>query len=296
MDRRVDPDWVAAELSAAIAAGDTDRITAIVDIAERRGVTIPSDLVVATEPQGGALLTCGACAWDATDCTSAGQLVACALPVELTPLGDLNALRRQAGVALSGGEVDTVEAGLATVGILSSVAVLASGGSSAALKASATLVRVMRRAGRLSPSFMRRLTRTADLQLDWRQIDDLALGRVELAQVMNLRRFDRLSTMVGDAMRLGSNTSVEDVVALLPRVSNPSQLKGLARLSDVAGDSTRPAVETLGLARAIRTVTRVTDVVLAVIGGVLGLLGYLAGLFLSGWLRRLSTSRRQGLH
>lgn len=299
MTREIDAAWIERALSEAIEAEDADRIETLFGIAEARGIPISAHVVAAAEPVTGPgrfLVDCGACAWDAALCDSARDVVICALPVELTPLGDLNALRRQAGLALAGEDVDSLEAGLATVGILATVAFVATGGTSAGLKAGASAVRVARRAGRLSPDFTRHLTRAADLQIDWRRIDDLALGRVELSAVLNMRRFDRLGGMVGDVMRVTSNTSAFDMMALLPRVDTPGDLRGLARLSDVAGDATRPAVETLGLARAMRAITRVTDLVLAVIGGVIGLLSYLAGLILSGLVRRVSKRRAQGLH
>jgi hypothetical protein len=293
IDATVDEGWISAELARAVAADDADRTDSMLALAAERDIPVPPDLAAAAAAQGSlrnTILSCGACAWDPMQCRGARELAVCALPVELTPLGDINALRRQAAVAMAGGEVDRLEAGLAAAGLASTVIVAGIG-----VKTGATLVRVARRADRLSPAFVRRLGRAADLEIAWSRVDDLVLRRVELPEVLNLRRLERLSGIAGDVARVIAHTSMEDALALLPRIDGPEELRRLARLSEVAGETTRPAVETLGLSRAIRTVTLVTDAVLGVVAGLTGVIGYLAGLLMSRAIRRLSRTRPQGL-
>ena len=68
---------------------------------------------------------------------SLSLVAACALPGERTPLGDANALRRQAMARADGEGMDGVETALALVGPGATAVAVVSGGSSAVLKGGA---------------------------------------------------------------------------------------------------------------------------------------------------------------
>ncbi len=160
--RTVRPEWLLPRLSQAIADDDPDLVLLYRDLAAEHRVAVPSDLaaraqgVVASHSGVIATMTeCGTCVADVAACRSLALVAACTLPFEMSPLGDVNALRR-AGVAwFNDGEVDELEVGLASLGLGATAAVLVSGGGSATIKVGATLVRLARRMGSLSPELLR---------------------------------------------------------------------------------------------------------------------------------------------
>jgi hypothetical protein len=88
---------------------------------------------------------CGTCAIDIRPADSLGQIAACAIPFELTPFGDLNALRRQSTAWLYGSrDVDEIETGLALVGLAATALVVVSGGGSYAVKGGLSALRAAR--------------------------------------------------------------------------------------------------------------------------------------------------------
>jgi hypothetical protein len=281
--RRVDEDWLLPRLEAALAAEDVDRAEVLLDLAGAHGVSLPEPLaeeataLVSPNPVESARI-CAACAWDPAGCMGLAQLLTCGLPFELTPLGDVNALRRQAAAWLAGAEVDQLETGLALAGLGATALVPVSGGGSATVKAGATVARVAHRSGRITPAFSRVLADAAAVPVAWHRLDDLALGRVALEEVVDTVRLARLGEIGADLGRLIQNTSTADTLGLLRHVEDPADLARLVRISENAGETTRPAVETLGLARAFRATTRVSDLVLAAAALLAGLAVQLAGL------------------
>jgi hypothetical protein len=297
--RRVDAGWLLPRLEAAVAREDIDRAALLLNLADGHGVTIPADLRGTAEALVSPGWTtdlgrCGACALDVADCRSISQIVACALPIELTPVGDLNALRRQGMNWAGSRDVDRIETGLALVGLGATALVVFTGGTSFAIKAGATVTRVARRAGRITPDFSRVLADAADIPIAWNRVGDLALGRAPLSDVADTARLARLGELGRDAGRVFVGTSATDTLALLRHVDSPDDLARLARLSESAGPATRPAVETLGLARAFRATTRITDLVLAGLALLAALLVQVLGLALSLALRTVRRSLREG--
>ncbi|MEL6167343.1 MAG: hypothetical protein AAFR35_01540 [Pseudomonadota bacterium] len=281
MARRLDAGWLAPRIEAALAAEDRDRLRLYADLGVEYGVALPEDLVhrveaaLAPPPLAGRAAACGACAWDPVFCVDLAHLAACALPVELTPLGDVNALRRQARNALAGDAVDRVETGLALAGLGATGLVAFTGGTSYAVKSGASLVRIARRTGRVTPELGRVLGDAADIPVAWHRVDDFVLGRAGLGAVTDTARLGRLGAVTGDLGRIVRNTSPVDALALLPRIETAEDAARMARVSDAMGPATRPAMEVLGPARAFRALTRVSD-------WVVGLAGLAAALLTQG--------------
>jgi hypothetical protein len=296
MARRVDAAWLLPRLETAIADADVDRTELYLDLADSHGVAVPGPLLSAAmalvaPPVRVRLAQCSACALNPADCHGVTQIMSCALPLELTPIGDANALRRQFAEWREGRQVDMLEVNLALLGLSATALVPLSGGSSATVKAGSTVARLAHLSGRLTPRFSRSLREAADVPVAWDRVDDFALGRVDLDAVVDTARLSRLGDMASDFGTLHRNTSAGDALALLHHVHDPSDLARLARLSDTARESTRPAVETLGLARAVRATTRVSDLVIGVLAALAALAVQVAGLAASLALRRI----RQGL-
>ena len=272
MARALPPEALIARLEQALSEGDRDRAGMLADLAGRQGVALPAAKAEAARQlaEGPGLLDgvaeCGACAWDVRSCASLKLIAACALPVELTPLGDANALRRQAMHWAEGEEVDGLETGLALVGLGATAVVVVSGGASAGLKGGATGARMARRMGTLSPGLTRTLRETADVPVVWSAAVPYLAGRVPLDAVVDTARLGRLGRVAGDPGEVARHTSAAEALVLLRHVETAEDAARLARLSAVAGRDTRLTLEVLGPARAFRALTRVTDLALATIG------------------------------
>jgi len=137
MARNVSMEWLMPRVRQAIDAEDLMQLDLLLGIANDHGLLVPRpvlDEIIALDEAASGLFArtsaCGACAIDVTACETFSQIGVCAVPFELTPAGDVNALRR-AGVAyVSGEDVDRLDVGLAILGLGATGAVLASGGSS----------------------------------------------------------------------------------------------------------------------------------------------------------------------
>lgn len=289
MAREVTAAWLAPRIEAALAEGDRDRLEMLASLANRYGAGLAPemwariDAALAPPPLAERASDCAACAVEIESCATLSELAACALPFEMTVAGDVNALRRQAQVALGGGEVDRLEAGLALVGIGATLAVLATGGASYVLKAGATSLRLARRMGALTPGFGRVLGEAADLPVDWRAV----LRGGTLAEITDIPKLERLARIAGDVGTIRTNTSAAEALVLLRHVESAEDAARLARLSAAAGPETRATMEVLGKTRAFRALTRVSESFLAALALVTVLAAQLGMLALSLAGRRL---------
>ncbi|MFD0978348.1 hypothetical protein [Tropicimonas aquimaris] len=279
--RQVTPDWLLPRVDAALAEDDLLALESYLSLAEDHGVALPDDrrrdielLQARRESLLGQAGACGSCAWDITTCDSFQRLGLCALPVEITPIGDLNALRRNGAALASGAEVDGIEVGLATLGLGASAAVVATWGGAGPVKLGVTALRLSRRLGTLTPEF----TRVLKASLPPRR----ALVRGE--------GLGPLRAVAADLGTVSRNTTPADTLLLLRQVDTAEDAARLARLSTIAGPETRPALLALGKTRAFRTLVRLSDMARATLAALVALVAQLAGLALSLVLRSL---RRQ---
>ncbi|WP_372838496.1 hypothetical protein [Phaeovulum sp.] len=270
------PDWIAARLAVAVAAEAPLDVALYLDLARDQGAALPPELLAEAEAMvakgegwfavAGA---CGACALDIASCQTLHQIGICVIPLELSPLGDLNALRRAAVATAQGDEVDELEAGLALAGLAGTALMLPSGGTSTTVKVGATGLRLARKLGSLPERLV--------------------------AEIVGAASWARFSAIAGDAGRIIAATSPAETLLLLRHADDAAELARLARLAEVAGPDTRRAMEVLGKARAFRALTRLSDLavlavallglVLAQMATVLGALGKVA-------LRRALSPRR----
>lgn len=247
--------WLVPRLEAALAADDTHRIAMLTGLADDQGIALPTALRAAAEARlaedGGlmaAAADCALCAWDITACETLSQIAACAIPLELSPVGDVSALGRAGTAWASGDEPDRLEAALAAVGLGATVATLATAGASAPVKIGATALRLSRRMGALSD-------RMAGAVLDAARA---ALGGGDGGRA--------LTAIAADLGTIAQRTSPAETLTLLRHVDSPEDLARLARLSEVAGADTGRSIAVLGTARALRLVDRLSGLALAAIG------------------------------
>jgi hypothetical protein len=301
LGRAVSPGWLRAETEAALAAGDLDRVTVLVRLGEARGLAPGPDLrarIAALEAERTGLVarsaTCLRCMADIADCPSAAMIAACAVPFELTALGDANALRRAGLAAWRGEPVDEVEVSLALAGLAATGALVVTGGASASAKAGATALRVARRTGDLSPALLARVTALARGAVRPDALADWARGRAPLERAVDGARLAALSTLAADLGRVARATSPGEALRLMRHVDSAEDAARLARLSEAAGQATRGTLDALGKSGAFRLLVRLSDLAVTALGVIyaaalqaLTLLAGTAGRLLARTVRRL---------
>ena len=241
--RTADAAWIEAALRDAVAAGDADRAAMLLGLAGDLDRPVPEalaaradELVAARDGWGAFAEDCAACVADPAACPSTTALATCALPFELSPLGDANALRR-AGTAWAVGEpVDRLDAGLAAVGLGATVAVAATAGGAAPVKLGAGLMRAARRMGSLSPSVSR---------LAMRAVDEPAARTALMA-------------VAADMGRVRGAVGTAEALRLARLVDGPGDAARLARVAEAAGANAPRTVAVLGKARVMRATVRLT--------------------------------------
>lgn len=270
MARYATPEHLIAEVELALAANDMDRLLIALTTATDREITLPRPLMEralaqaeAAESPARRLSDCAACAWDIADCATVAQIATCALPVEITPLGDLNALRRAAAASASGNAVDQIDLALALAGLAATGAIVVTAGGSATIKAGATALRLARRAGTLTPGLNRVLLGNADVLRDARAVPGWLAGSVPLEQVADTAKLARLGRIAGDLGDIARHTSPGDAIVLLRHVDSAEDAATLARLARAIGPQTRATVQVLGKARTFRATLRFSDLALA---------------------------------
>lgn len=269
MAAEVSSAWVETELAAALEAGDLDRALLVRDLAGRFDRPVPEDLAARLADLEEAATgwwviatTCGSCMFDIAACPRLDLIAACSVPFELSPAGDLNALRRAGTDWVAGGEVDRLDAGLALVGLGASALVVASGGSSLTLKAGAGILRLGRRLGTLQPRFVAELARLSDVGRGPGRIGPDLAGGAPVGEIADIARLERLGVVAGDIGTVARRTSVADAAALLRHVDSAEDAARLARAAEALGPSTRGTFELLGKGRVFRALVRLSDLAL----------------------------------
>jgi hypothetical protein len=243
---------------------DWDTIAAVEDIAAERGMALPPALTDRRDAlhaaDHGWIVSgqrCVACLIDASACDIA-LLLACRVPMELTPIGDVAAIARQATNAMRGAEVDEIDLGLAAVGLAAVALTLPSGGGSATVKAGAATARTLWRSGRLAPALAAPLQRAAREGVDW-----AGLARVrsadDVAALLRPQALRPALFLAQDAGRLQAALGARAGLRLALRADPPAELRGLANAAEALGPRTPGALEMLGKSRLLRATLRLSD-------------------------------------
>jgi hypothetical protein len=284
----VTADWLTPRLDDALAARDLTRAEMLAGLGADHGIDVSpvqrAALDALRDEKSGWIAStaaCARCALDVMNCDSVVLLGACGLPLEITPVGDLNALRRAGLAAVGGDDVDDLEVALALAGLGATALVLVTGGSSATLKAGATGLRLARRLDVLTPGFGRVLAQMADVPVNWGRVGPYLIGSARLDEVTDTARLARLGAVAGDLGTLARNTSAADALMLLRHVDSAEDAARLARLSSSAGTDTGRVLEVLGKGRAFRALVRLSDLALATLAALYALLAQVLTLLAS---------------
>lgn len=293
------PEALAARIAARLDADPRDWVVidALADLAGERGIPLPDELVDRLQSlraeDSGMIATaqaCGACVMDTAACTISLVLM-CRAPVDLTVVGDVAGIANAGTAYASGGEVDDVDLALSVVGLGATVVVVATGGSSLAVKAGAGLARIARNMGRLSEG-LTNLARTAVRDgVDWAALPAVRSSG-DLTAVIRADALAPLASVLADLTRLQSASGTARALHLLPLVSDANSARRLANAAEaLAGPRLVARAELLGPARLMRATVRLSDAALGFAASLVSLLTLIAlaiaGAIKSAVLRRL---------
>lgn len=284
-----DQQWLDRELAQALAAEPRDwvGINSVIAVADARGLhpaaPAAADLAAARARDQGGLgqaANCLACALGREGCRLADGLV-CALGVELTPIGDARVIWRQGAAYATGADVDTVAVTLAVVGLGATAAVLVSGGASAPVKGGVAVLRVARRAGRLTPGLSAELARLGRGLVRWDRLPDTpraALAPGAFRAMVDAPTLARANALSADLGRLSSAVPPGHALTLLGAVDGAADARRMSLLAAAGGERTVAAVRHLGKARALRLTARLGRAGRLLAGLALGLFGQVLAL------------------
>ena len=285
--RQLTPEWVGAELDAAVDAKDLARTELLLGLVAKRRTPVAASFIANARRYVGrergilsSLKRCAACAADPAQCTTPSVFLYCNLPLEATTIGDVKVLVEAGADVAARTPVDQIDVALASIGIAGTVLTPVTGGTSLSLKAGATALRVARKMGEAGKGVGRVLEEASSIRIRWNKVDEfLHTGNLNLlmTDTRPLRGVLELSSHIET---VANNAGKVHAVFLLRHVKTGKDAAELARVSKVAKEGTREAVELLGLSKAARAVKRLSGLFVTTIGLVVALVGQLIALAL----------------
>jgi hypothetical protein len=258
-------------------------LTALRGLAEDRGIALPPATVAAYdaawEEDTGLFAQvgdCAACAWDPAACSLSNVLV-CQAPVAFTPIGDVAGIARAGLARATGGDVDEIDLALSVVGLGATAVILASGGTSATVKLGASIARMARRMGLVSPRLTALALDSVRRGVDWAALPAIrSLDDVRAA--LRMDAFAPLTSIAADVGRIGNRLDGAETLHLVRLIDDAPDARRLAALSEALGPRTVATAEVLGKSRFLRIAVRLSDVAIGLVAGLVGLTLTLAGM------------------
>ncbi|MEA2904690.1 MAG: hypothetical protein QOG83_3071 [Alphaproteobacteria bacterium] len=250
----------AREIQSALAANDIDLARSFLDLARDRNIAVDPALVFKVE----AASTTSAAAGRAAE--SFGRGLITGEPEDLvglagTALGDLfvfgdirDAVREGARFA-SGEPVDEIILGLACVGLAITAGTYASLGAGTPARIGASVVKAVRKTGRMTSSMAGWFTRTLREVVDWTAlrgaIRGVSLANPGLAvraarEAVKVEKTRDLVRVVGDVGRVQTKAGAQAAVDGLKLAQGPRDLSRVARLAETKGTRTRAVLKLFG--------------------------------------------------
>ncbi len=291
LTRAATPDALGRAITENLAAEPRNwvALVALAELAVEQGVTLPPDVQTAlttarAQDHGFAAgsVNCAACAYDLRACGLGPELV-CGVGVNLTVMGDMLSLSREGMAYLRGLPVDQVDVALSFVGIGATALIVATGGTSYAVKAGAGFLKIAHRTGRLAPDVARVFTRAFSEGVDWARL--ARGGRIaDAARMDALRPALALAEDLGQMQaRLGTGAALH----VLRQADTATDVRALTRATRTLGPRSVAALEVLGKSRVLRLGLRWSDEVWQMVAGISAALSTLGGLLGARLLRIL---------
>ena len=184
-----------------------------------------------------------------------GAALTGAIAADLTVIGDIRDIMREGGALIRDEPYSEFLLGLSVVGLVATTATVASAGSGLPARAGLSLLKVVKRTGRMSAGLTRDLTRAISRAVDFRRLrrtlggdlmSDPTVMRRGLASAVDLSSARRLTRTGDDVMDLTRQTSLSDTMYLVSRADSMEDLSGLSKLSARFGKATRGLVTVTG--------------------------------------------------
>lgn len=282
--RSTPPAAYADSLEAALDDHDTVLARSFVALAHRQGVALPPALlarVAAIPPVD--LLGAAAEGWN---CIVNGDFeseagLACVVAVDLSSVGDVRDLVAQGGNYLAGQPVDYVVLGVSSVGLGLTAATVGTGGGLLPVRAGASFLKAVKKAGRLPPHLVAELGAVLSRSINGSAVDEAIrlarefrlaeLGR-PVSRIFNQRSIDTVANLATDLGRMGSAGGVRAMKLGVAAADTTRDVRVLARIAD-RFEGGFPAVMKLLGRGAIRLADLAWTIGAWIVAGVLWVLG-----------------------
>lgn len=296
--RAATPEAVANRLSALLNEDPRNwlAIDAVEQVATERRIALPPDVATRLttlreqdESWAARATRCGECILDPAACSLTNAIL-CQAPVAITPVGDVLGIGRASANAIAGEDVDEIDLALSVLGLGATAAILASGGSSASVKAGAGALRVARRMNLVSPRLTETLADAARRGIAWDELRHLDT----LTDPARLIRADVLAPVAAIGADLARTTDALDTTRtlhLMRHIDDANDARRIADAAQAAGPRVVGQMEILGKSRFLRAGLRVSNEAVALILGAAGLIAALG----SGLVSLLGNAALRGL-
>ena len=251
---------------------DWDYIDYLLQIAEEEKFEVHPEVMAkidesraASESLTSSMFACLECAYDSGKCLDTQMIVSCNLPLQLTPIGDIQTLTQNYIKSQNGEPIDELETNLAVIGLIATGAIGVSGGASTPVKAVASMLRVTLKTGKLTKPMRTAISNNINLlfgDIRWKNILPAIRGESGVAkQIVNPIALARLSDISSNINRIyvGSGKSIKGMLEMLPYIDNVQEARLLANVVESVGPRTRFALKSIGKSRVLRIARRWSD-------------------------------------
>jgi hypothetical protein len=257
---RPKPTDLAREIDAALTAGDVDLAQSFAELAQALDIPLPSETAVRIDAAVAATGTVGHSARKFASGVITGEVSDVAslsgtILGDLLVFGDIRDVVREGKHLATGEEVDRLVLGLACVGIAVTAGTYASIGAVGPARAGLTVVKNVRRAGRLGAGLGEWAGRSAAGLIDRPLLTRAVEGASLTAPGPTLRaikaavKLDKAGEMIAlakDVGRVGERAGARAAVDVLKVAEAPQDVARAARLAAVKGGQTRAIIKILG--------------------------------------------------
>jgi hypothetical protein len=246
------------EIEAALAANDPDLAKSFLDLAEERGVAVPSELAkqvtAAVDYANSAAGTAESFARGLITGEPDGvvSLAGTALG-DLFVLGDIRDAIREGSRYVSGEPFDELVLGLACVGIVITAGTYATFGATAPARVGLSAIKAARKGGRIGADLASWIGRSLREIVDWSALKRAGTSLAEPAvavrtarEAVKVGKADDLVRLVNDVGRVQSRAGTQAALDGLKLARGPTEVARVAKLAEKKGSKTRAILKMLG--------------------------------------------------
>jgi hypothetical protein len=307
---RNDPQLIARNIEAALAASDADLAGSFVELARERSIPVGENLskrvsdALAEQNSSSHFarnFATGLVTGNAEDAASLSGTVA----GDLFVFGDIRDVVREGKHLALGEDTDRLVLGLATAGLAVTAATYISVGGVAPLRAGLTMVKDARKVGRLGEGLTEWAGRSAREVVDTPMLQNaVASGSVTrpaetvsaIRAAFHAEKAGALVRLAKDVARVGEKAGIRAAQDTLKIAENPKDVARAARLAESSGGQTRAILKLLGRS-GLLLAAGAFDLTLWVFSALLALFGLLSSIkatterLTQSWLMRKKARR-----